>query len=188
MALNAFSVTNFPLDIVYSTGVIFSASAKLGATSGPPKFVPNTTYDNIDFDGKYTSVAGLDRIMHGDAVLSCTMLEMGQAATGSQITVYQPGEALVSVTALSTHTPAAGGTLVAAGSLIADFRVIWERGSEGSGNYFAVYMPFALCTKFGVDGQDKKNALIPVEFTSRLTSGLALNIAPYKLEFRTTLP
>jgi len=188
MALNGFNVTNFPLDILYSTGVIFTASTKLGATSGPPKFAPNTTYQNIDFDGKYTDVAGLDRIMHGNATISCTMLEMGQAATGTQVTVYQPGESLVSVTALSTHTPAAAGTLVAVGSLVTDLRVIWERGFEGSGTYFAVYMPFALCTKFGVDGADKKNSLIPVEFTSRLTSGSALNIAPYKLEFRTTLP
>jgi hypothetical protein len=294
--MNGINIANFPSDILYNPGLVYIGSGKFGATSGPPKFTASRTVENIPFDGKYADVKGLDRVMHGNASIAFTMIELGNAPTGNQLPVFEPGvtnattsapgapgtitpvgaitggtlaagsyfykvvavslggdsvasaeatgtvasgtsgsvaltvaavtgatgykwyrgtaaglESLyfssvgptftdiggagtlgtpnIATNSTITYTPQSAGALVAVGAYVTDFRILWERGAEGSGKYFAIRFPVALCTKFAVEGQDKKNALIPVEFTARLdlTSGNTTD-APYVLEYRTSTP
>jgi hypothetical protein len=288
---------NFPADILYNAGVVFAGSTRFGVTKGPPKFVTNRTFDNVDFDGKYAPVLLLDRPKHGEPMLSFTMMELGPAATGNQILKFEPGAALATATApatpgtitptpsitggvltagtyfykvtalnaggeslasaevsstvasgvtgsialaitavggatayrwyrgtgaglenvyyqsasnaftdvggastlgtppaggsgtTTTYTPKSSGALLAIGDYVADVRVLWERGFDGSGLYFGPYLPYALCTKYDIAGQDAKEGLIAVELMSRINPATTvLTAAPYVLEYRNSLP
>jgi hypothetical protein len=295
--LSGYVNANFPSDILYNTGVVFAGSTRFGVTKGPPKFTTNRAFNNIDFDGKYASLVGLDRPTHGDPSLAFTMLEIGPAATGNQILKLEPGVTLATTTApatpgtitptpsitggaltagtyfykvtainaggeslasaevsstvasgvtgsialsitavgtatayrwyrgtgaglenvyyqsasnaftdvggastlgtppaggsgtTTTYTPKSSGALLAIGDYVADVRAMWERGSDGSGNYFGVYLPYALCTKYDIAGQDTKEGLISVEFMGRINPATQVITDPaYKLEYRNSLP
>lgn len=295
--LSGYVNANFPGDILYNSGVVYAGSTRFGVTKGPPKFVTNRTFQQVDFDGKYAPLVGLDRPIHGEPSLSFTMLEIGPAASGNQILKFEPGATLATATApatpgtitptpsitggvltagtyfykvtainaggeslasaeasstvasgvtgsialsitavatavayrwyrgtgaglenvyyqsvsnaftdvggastlgtppaggsgtTTTYTPKSSGALLALGDYVADVRAIWERGFDGSGLYFAVYLPYALCGKYGVEGQDTKEVPIPVEFLGRLNPATQVLTDPaYKLEYRNSLP
>lgn len=85
-----------------------------------------------------------------------------------------------------TYTPAPSGTLLAAGAYAQDVRAIWERGGGG---YAAIYMPWALCGKYDLAGNNKAEGLINVEFLGRIDPATQLMSAPaYMIELRTALP
>lgn len=89
----------------------------------------------------------------------------------------------------TTYTPKASGALLAPGDYVTDLRVMWERGSDGSGLYFAVYMPTALCSRYDITGQNRSEATIAAEFVGRLDAATqVLTAAPYTLEYRNSLP
>lgn len=89
----------------------------------------------------------------------------------------------------TTYTPKASGALLVQGDYVPDLRVMWERGSDGSGLYFACYLPWALCNKYDVSGADKKEATVAVEFAGRINPATqALTAAAYQLEYRNSLP
>lgn len=185
--LTGLNITNFPLDILYEAGTVFLGSTPFGTTKGPPKFNPNKGYENVEFDGKYTNVKLLDRVKQGNPTISFTMLELGNSTSGAQVATLEPGFTTATVGAVITKTPQPSGQFVANGSYVTDLRVMWERGFNGSATYFAVYFPWALCMKYDLSGQDKKEGLIAVEFEARsLAAGLTA--APYVLEYRTTTP
>lgn len=295
--LSGFVNANFPSDILYNAGIVFAGSTRIGVTKGPPKFSTNRTFNNVDFDGKYASLVGLDRPSHGDPSLAFTMLEVGPAATGNQILKLEPGATLASASApatpgtltatgsitggtltagsyfykwtavnaggeslasaeatatvasgttgsvalsgtavsgatayrwyrgtgaglentyyqtasnsytdtgtlgtlgtppaggsgtTTTYTPKSSGALLATGDYVADLRVLWERGYDGSGLYFGPYLPYALCTKYDIAGQDTKEGLISVEFIGRINPATQVLTDPaYKLEYRNSLP
>lgn len=295
--LSGLTPASFPLDILYNAGTVYSGSTRLGVTKGPPKWNPNRSVSNIDFDGKYAPGIGLDRMAHGEPSIAFSMLEIGPAATGNQILKLEPGATLATATApatpgtitptpsitggaltagtyfykvtalnaggeslasaevsstvasgiagsialaisavatatayrwyrgtgaglenvyyqsasnaftdvggastlgtppaggsgsTTTYTPKSSGALLAIGEYVPDFRVLWERGFDGSGLYFAVYMPYALCGKYGIEGQDAKEAMIPVEFLGRINPATQVLTAPaYVLEYRNSLP
>lgn len=187
--LTGFAIAKFPSDILWGAGICYIGSAAFGVTSGAPKLTRNTTYTNIDFDGKHAPIKGLDRAMHGEPTMAFTMLELGDATTGNQLATLEVGSTAATVTTTTTVTPASSGRLVAAGSYKTDFRVLWERGAAGSGVFFAVHFPVALFTKYDISGQAKGESQIAVEVVGRLDmSTAAITDAAYNFEFRTTLP
>lgn len=191
MTLSGLTIANFPADILLDSGVVFVGSTKLGVTRGEPKFTPNRTITNIEFDGKHAPIKGIDRLMHGEPVIAFTMLELGGTGTGNQIDKLEPGNADATVGTIITHTPAPGGGLIAAADLVADLRVIWERGNSTGAlpKYFAVLFPVALCTKYDIGGQNRGEGLIAAEFVGRVDMATgATSDAAYKLEYRTALP
>lgn len=188
-ALTGFSITKFPSDILYDAGIVYIGSAAFGVTKGAPKLSHNTTFTNVGFDGKHAPIKGLDRQMHGEPVISFTMLELGGATTGNQLAKLSPGSAAVTVSTTTTVTPAKSGILVATGSYTTDFRVIWEQGAAGSGLYFAVHFPVGLFTKYDIAGQAGAEAQISVEVAGRLDlTTAAINDPAFNFEYRTALP
>lgn len=187
MTLTGYVNANFPVDILLDSGVIYIGSTKFGVTKGAPKFTPNRTWDNIGFDGKFAAVKLLDRPVNGTPVISLTAIEFGPLATGNQVSRYEPSSVTSSVTSVVTYTPVAAGALLATGGYLTDLRVIWERPTAGT--YFAVYFPFALCTKYELAGVDHGNPTIAAEFEGRLDlSTGAVTDPAYKLEYRSVLP
>lgn len=186
MTLTGYSATNFPADILLDSGIVYIGSVKFGVTKGAPKFTPNRSWDNLSFDGKFAPIYLLDRPINGEPVLSFTALEIGPAATGAQVSKYEPSAVTSSVTSVVTHTPVASGALLAAGGYVSNLRCVWERATAGT--YFAVHFAKALCSKYDISGQDKSNPTIAVEFVGRLDTGVDPSAAAYVLEYRTALP
>jgi hypothetical protein len=192
MALTGLTIANFPSDLLLDAGVVFVGSAKKGVTRGAPRFAPNRSTENVDFDGKIgPPIKGLHRIMHGAPTIGFTLLELGGTGTGNQIDLLEPGNTDATVTTVITHTPKPGGPFLVTGDYVADLRVVWERGDSvtGTPKYFAVYFPWALCTRYDIAGQNKSEALVSCEFEGAIdiaTQGIG--DAAYKLEYRTTLP
>jgi hypothetical protein len=188
MSLNGITIANFPSDIILDAGVIYAGSTKVGVTKGAPKFNPNRTFENIEFDGKYAPVKLLDRAMNGEPSIAFTMLELGGASTGNQLAKIEPGATVVTATGTTTYTPLASGALLVAGSYVADFRIVWERGNQG-GNYFAVHFPVGFVHKYDIAGANKGEGMVNVEIVGRIdmSTGVASDPA-YTLELRTALP
>jgi hypothetical protein len=188
-ALTGFVLTKFPSDILYDAGIVYHGATPFGVTEGPPKFDPGETFDQITFDGQHAPIKGLYRQLHGAPTMAFTMKEFGQSTTGAQVGKVEPGSTTATVSTTETITPAKSGILVASGSYVPDFRVIWERGAAGSGLYFAVHFAVALYRKYGIQGQNKKEAQIPVEVVGCLDMATAsINDPAYNLEYRTALP
>lgn len=190
--LSGFDIANFPLDILYGTGVVFVGDEAIGVTEGAPKVTFNRTFDNITFDGKHSPIKGIDRVVHGEPVIAFTMKELGNATTGGQVAILEAGGTSATsgdtppVTAI---TPPVSGALLASGGYLTDFRVLWERGACGSGSYFAVYFACALVQKWDISGQNAKEAQISVEVAGRIDVATQdINEAAYVLEYRTDLP
>lgn len=187
--LTGYDATNFPLDILYDAGVVFIGADAIGVTSGAPKFTPGKSYEQIAFDGKHAPVEGLDRVKHGGSTLTFTMKEIGNAASGGQITILDAGATSATdggSPPVTTVTPKSSG-LIATGYQ-SDVRVLWERGASGSGNYFAVHFAKALVTKFDISGTASGEGMVSVEISGRVPSGSPLNAPDYAFEYRTNLP
>lgn len=188
--LTGFDPDNFPLDVIYESGVVMIAAVPVGVVVGGVKWNNGKTYTQPGFDGKQADYAGLDRPMYGAATLSFVMQELGDATTGNQIHFLEPGatSASAGTPSVETITPKPGGGFVAAGDYSSNVRMLCERGSQGSGNYVAVLLEKALCTKYDVSTQPGKEGQVTVEFTARLPLTAPINQAPYKFEYRTDVP
>ena len=188
MSLSGMTIANFPSDVITDAGVVYIGSTKFGVTRGAPKFNPNRSWSNIEFDGKFAPVKGLDRPMNGEPVLSFTMLELGIATTGNQLPKIEPGATVVTSVGTTTYTPLASGALMAAGNYVPNFRVVWERGIQG-GLYFAVLFPVGFIHKYDIAGQNKGEGLVNVEICGRIDLSTGTTSDPaYVLEHRTALP
>lgn len=187
--LTGFTLAKFPSDILYDAGIVHIGSTPLGVTKGAPKLTHNTSFTNVPFDGKHAPIKGLDREMHGEPVIAFSMIELGDSTTGNQLAKLTPGSTSATVSTTTTVTPAKSGILVASGSYLTDFRVMWERGAAGSGVYFAVYFPCALVTKWDIAGTPGGEATISVEVAGRIDLATqAINDPAFKFEYRTTAP
>jgi hypothetical protein len=91
--------------------------------------------------------------------------------------------------AVATFVPKPAGSLLVAAEYIQNLRWIFELGtSTGSGPYVDIYFPIALCTKWSMKGQDKKEAQISFEFEAVGDPTVDLGTAPYLIERRSALP
>lgn len=189
--------TNFPNDVLWDTGVAYVGANPIGASKGQPQFDPGREIVNIDFDGKHAPLKGIDRIFHGEPSVEFTLLDFGPAAQGAQVAKLEPGSSAADTgttpNTLTTVTPKTGGTYIASGEYLTDFRLVYERGiTAGAGvkKYFAIYFPVALVARYGpVQGGNKETAGIPVRIVGRkdMASGTTADPA-YKLEYRESLP
>ena len=187
MTQSGVNITNLPADTLLDSGVLYFGSTKIGVTRGAPKFDPARTWRNIEFDGKQAPVKGLDRPMYGEAMISGTLIEFGGASTGNQITKLEPGATAVTVGAITTYTPVAGGALLAAGNYFANLRMFFERATPGT--YAAILFAVAFCKKYDVQGANMNEATIPFEFVARLDLNTQqVSDPPYVIELRTSLP
>ena len=178
---------NLPTDVLIDSGVLYFGSVVIGVTDGAPKFDPKRNYHQVNFDGKHAPVRLLDRIIHDEAVISATLMEFGGAASGNQLAKLEGGATVATVGAVTTTTPVASGTFMAAGAYVVDLRLLFQRGVAGT--YAAIYMPFAICHKWDLQGMNKAEAKISCEFAGRIDLATG-NIADptYRVELRTTLP
>lgn len=182
---------NFPTDVLLNMGVLYysksGVATKIGVTDGAPDFDPGVELQDLEFDGKRCRLKAQSRRVGFKPVIKGTLKEFGPAASGGQIALLEPGESEAAPDGSGTKliTPKAAGVLHASADYISNLRWIFERGSGG---YAAIYFPIALCTKWSMKGQDKKEAQISFEFEAVGDPAVDLGTAPYLLEIRTALP
>jgi hypothetical protein len=196
MPLNGYTA-NLPNDILLDTGVLYVGSTPIGASRGAWKVELAWSVENVDFDGKYADVKGLDRKFYGPSSMSATLIELGPATHGNQISKMEAGATSVDTgstpSTLTTITPKPGGALYASGDYLTNVRVVFERAitvAAGAKKYVAVLFPAGLVRKWGpLTGTDKKEATYDVEIAARkdMASGTTAD-APYLIEYREALP
>lgn len=180
-----------PTDVLLDSGYFLIGASPQNAFSaqeGGLKWDPGKTLREIDFDGRRSAVAGLDRTVFWKPKLTVTLLEIPLAAW-SQL---EPGSVLATVSGgpsgATQVQPKPAGVLYAAGDYIANARIAWQRTD---GTYFQIRMPKALVTKWDIAGTDKQEGKWAVEIEPRLdmgVSGQLVNNPPYVGEYFTVQP
>lgn len=188
MPLTGYLAT-LPDDVLLDMGVLLKGNTKIGVTEGAPDWDPGVDLADTAFDGKRVKyVKGNTRRVMMDPTIKCTMKEFGDATSGKQIGLIEPGSAAVTVAgppAVTTITPKPAGAFFADADYITDLRLIFERGN---GKYAAIYLPIAICTKYALKGNDAKEATYTAEFHGVGDPAGDLSIAPYLIELRDELP
>lgn len=168
--------TTLPDDVVLDSGVLYiNATTPFGVSKGAWRFDPAEEWGTVDFDGKtFSRVQGLDRKLGGSPKISGTLVEL----SATRMDELLPGSSQSGTTDI-TVTPKAAGDLLATGSYTTNVRVVFRRGN---GKFAIVVFPIALCTKFGIEGQDRNSAGIPVEFEAvQSVTDAQTGAAPWKV-------
>jgi hypothetical protein len=186
MPLSGYTST-LPTDVLLDTGTLYLGAAIFGATRGGLTFEPGITWRNVEFDGKVSAVAGLDRKVTVAPTLSGTVIELGAA----DIARVEPGSTVVASgawTGSTSYRGKAGQTLYASGDYITDVRAVWERGAGG---FVQVRFPVAIISSYNVAGAAGEEAAIALTIEARLdltVSGSSPSDMPYRIEFLATGP
>lgn len=186
MASN-YSNTSLPQDIIVDSGLLYLGNTPFGVSVGGLKFDQAKKLENVEFDGKRSPIAGLDRVVDYAPKITGKFLPFG---TGS-VTVFDPGgsSSFGSLPTTGSLTPVSGSSFFGAGSYISNLRLIYQRGAGG---FAQVRFPLALCTDYKLAGTDKKAAEVDATFEARLNlasgSGNTTDTAPYIVELLATIP
>ena len=186
---------NLPDDCLLDSGVFFLDATPIGVTRGGTRFDPGKEVRNIEYDGKRSNVAGLDRITMYNSTLGATLIEFGSTDSGNQISRLEQGSSTDDsggesspMGTVKTYTPKAAGAFFTAGEYAANLRVVFERSGGG---YAAVHFPIAFVARYSIQSQDKNEAGIDAEFHARLSAADAdtnPGKCPYEIEIRSALP
>jgi len=181
-----------PTDVLLDSGVLYVGATVFGAFAGGIKFDPAVTYKGIDFDGKRSPVAGLDRVTMRMPKISGTVIQLST----TMIAQIEPGSATTATgawTGATSYAPKSAGQLLASGDYLSNVRAIWQRGgaTSSAGSYVQVRFPSALLTKYDITGQDGAEVAIAIEIEARLDPTLSgfsnIGAAPFRIEYLTTV-
>jgi hypothetical protein len=181
MPLSGYTST-LPTDILLDTGTLYLGAAVYGAFRGGLTFDPGTTWRNVEFDGKVSPVANLDRKVSVNPTISGTCIELGPV----DVARVEPGSTVVSAgawTGSTSYRGKAGQTLYASGDYLANVRAVWERGAGG---FVQVRFPVAIISSYNVAGTPGEEAAIALTIEARLdmsVSGAQPSDMPYRIEY-----
>lgn len=166
--------TALPTNVVLDEGTVYNNSTTaLGVTAGPVSYDPGEGWQNIDFAGKRSDIAGLDRVVTRMPKMTFQMIAMNSTLSALLFTgSSQAGTPLV-------VTPVAASGLVSANGT--NFKVYFK---QGGGTYFGIVFAKALIKITGISGQDKDKALIDVTVEARLdlSASTDTDASPVKYE------
>jgi hypothetical protein len=169
------------VDVAVLSRDVASTPTTFGVSRGGLTFTPTKEMRNVEFDGKRSPVAGLDRITAHGATISGTFIQFGTA----QLTNLEPSSSIATATSTAgtTHTltPQPASTLIAEGDLIANLTLTYQRLGGGT---VKVIFPFAICTEYELSGEDNSEAEISATFEARLgatAAATSTDTAPYSI-------
>jgi hypothetical protein len=195
---------NLPADTLLDSGILSIGATAVSVSRGGLTDSVTPEWSNVDFDGKRSSIVGLDRKTGIVAKFAGTFLQFAQthvliyqaqkigstSATGQgapSLTVAQA--AALTVAAAAAYTSNVPGViegaqgLFSAGRYLSDLRLTFQRGSGGD---VRVIFPKALCTRYDLKGKEKSEAEVSAEFEARLDMSVAADTdtMPYYVEIR----
>lgn len=163
------------LDVCVLSRKVSTVDTPFGVSRGGITFTPTKEIRNVEFDGKRSPIAGLDRVINHMARVSGTFIQLGAA----QIADLEVASTAVTATGVTTVTPYDASTLIAAADLIEDLTLTWQRLGGGT---VKVVIPAAICLEYEVSGTDNSEAEVRCSFESRLeVTGSATDEAPYTI-------
>jgi hypothetical protein len=159
------------------TGVLYlNSDVAFGVTDGGLSFDPGTQRENIDFDGKFFDVEGLDRTTGGQPKISGKVIE----ASAAKLAVYEQGSASNTVGGVTTLTPRIAGELYATGDYVTNVRVAYRRGGGG---FAIVKFPIGIVSSWKVGPGSNKRSAIDLEIMARQDPAAAnKGVVPYVIE------
>jgi hypothetical protein len=166
-----------PADVLLDSGVLYmNADVAFCATDGGLSFDPAPTRENIDFDGKFYAVQGLDRMTGGAPKISGKVIE----ASATKLSAYEAGSASNTVGAVTTLTPRIAGELYGAGDYVSNVRVAYRRGGGG---FAIVKFPIAYIASWKIGPGTNKRSAIDIEIEARQDIAAAnTGVVPYVIE------
>ncbi len=181
--------STFPQEVLLNPAIVTIGTALLGVTKGGVSWDPEMTTAEIAFDGMRSKIKGLERISKRGGKLSGMLLQIASAAQVQKLELGATTATSTITGVTSVITPKDAGVLFVSGDYLADVRATWETG-QGSGHYFSIHMPTAVCLKYSIKGGDNGEADVSFEFAAVLDMAVAADITapPYNYEIRTTLP
>lgn len=165
---------DMPNDVLIDTGVlsrkVSTNMVPFAVTRGGVPFRPVREVRNIEFDGKRSPIAGLDRVTSYAGEISGTFVQLGL----NQLADLEPGASVSSATSTAgttfTITPQSASTLIAENDLIEDLTLTYQRLGGGT---WAVVFPFAICREWSLEGPDNDEGQVSATFEPRLGSTAA---------------
>lgn len=181
---SGFNNATLPQDVLLDSGLLLVNSAvPWGVSMGDLSFDPGKEWRQIEFDGKRSSIVGLDRIVMFDSKITGTIKEYSAA----KLALLEPGATSNVAGGVTTITPKKAGSLFVAGDYLSNVRLAFPRGSGG---YAWVKFPKAMCKKYdGIKGKDKDEATTQIEIYACLDMAVAADtdVAPYVIELAAAL-
>lgn len=154
-------VSTVPSDVVWDEGVMYiNSSTAFGVSKGPWRYDPAERWQNLEFAGKRSPVAGLDRVVERMPSVTGTLIAI--STTTSPVIFAGSSQAGTNPT---TITPIAASGLLASGSLQSTVRFAWKKGN---GDYFIVKFAKALMRLTAISGADKDAVEFEMSIEARL--------------------
>lgn len=189
---------NLVNDIVKDAGKIVIGGATFGILKGGARFDPGWEIQNlaVGLDAVDAPIYLLDRKIHGEPVLSFTIVELGPSTHGNQVAKLEAGASSVDTgttpATKTTITPKAGRTLYAAGDYLSDVYLVATRTIAAAASvkgYPSIHFAKALVRKWDLQTMDKDKVSINVEIAGRkdMAAG-TLADAAFDLVFWETAP
>lgn len=183
-----------PDTVVLDAGVLSIDGSTLFATRGGLRISNAEEWRNLDFDGKRSPIAGLDRKVANVLTISGRMIQInkrllsvllnhGGIAGLASLTVAEA--AALSVAAMATYSAYGDGVPINASQMTAGLSqqlknvlVTWQRGNGGT---FYVKTPYALVTSWSFAGGSKDAAEYDFTMETRqdLTSSTDTDVTPW---------
>lgn len=175
--------SSLPSDVLIDSGVLYVGSTVFGAFAGGLKFDPGLEFRSIEFDGRRSPVAALDRMASRMPKISGTCIQLATANVG-QIEAGSATSATGAWTGSTSYAPKRAGSLLSSGDYMSNVRCIWLRGS---GAFVQVRFPVGLVTKYDITSQDNAEIAIAIEIEARLDVTLSgfsnIGDAPFRIEY-----
>lgn len=169
-------LTTLPTNVVLDEGVVYiNSTTAFGATDGPVSYDPGEGWQNIDFAGKRSDVALLDRVITRMPKLEFDMIAINSSTSPVLVTgSTQTGTPLV-------VTPVAASTLLASGDYETNVKVYFK---QGGGTYVGIVFAKAFVKMTAITGRDKNSALLHVVIEARqdLSASTDTDVSPVKYE------
>ena len=170
-----------PTDVMVDAGVLYkrdpdgSSLIGIGPSRGGLTFNPNGTIRNIEFDGKTTPIAGLDRFTERNAEITGTFIDLSAANFG----MYEPGSTSAESGSVLRISPLKSTEFLTAGDYIYD--VLWI-GRAQDNRIKVVGFPCGLITKYQISAEDKNEAGAELTIEARVPEDATdINICPYRI-------
>ena len=144
MPLHGYSATTKP-GLILDGGQLRIGNTIVSTTRGGLRFDPGDEIDEVDFDGRSSPIAGLDRVGFSRAVMSCTVLE----ASATTLPLYMPGATSSTAGGITTIAPRAAREFIAAQ---VNARGIWK---QGGGKFLEIRFPLFVSKWGGIESADR---------------------------------
>lgn len=167
-------LTTLPSKVVLDEGVLYhNSTTAFGVTAGPWSYDPGEGWQNIDFAGKRSDVAGLDRVVTRMPKL-----------TGQMIAINSTTSATLFTGSTQTGTPLVVTPVAASGLVSANGTNVKVYFKQGDGTFFGIVFAKALIKITSISGQDKDKALLDVTIEARqdLSASTDTDVSPVKYE------